>query len=229
MLDFATHYPWLIPALPLIACLLIAAFGSKLKGLAHIPAILAMIGSCALALTLLFGISNGSIQPIRDLHLFNWFSAGNFHVEAAITIDQLTAFYLSFITGIGLLIFIFASAYMKGDYGYWRFFAYLSIFVFFMCCLVMGNNFIMLYLGWEGVGLASYLLIGYYYPRPSAVAAAKKAFITNRIGDFGLAIGVFLIYTYFGTVQYTAVFAKLADTQFLSRPSAPSSDTSPSA
>ena len=82
------------------------------------------------------------------------------------------------------------------------FFAYFALFVFFMCALVMGNNFILLYLGWEGVGLASYLLIGYYYPRPSAVAAAKKAFITNRIGDFGLAIGIFLIWQTFGTVVY---------------------------
>ena len=109
-----------------------------------------------------------------------------------------------------MLIFIYAAGYMKGDYGYWRFFAYLSIFVFFMCMLVMGNNFIVLYLGWEGVGLASYLLIGYYYPRPSAVAAAKKAFITNRIGDFGLAIGIFLIYNYFGTVEYSEIFNQLA-------------------
>jgi len=98
-----------------------------------------------------------------------------------------------------------------GDFGYWRFFAYLSLFVFFMCALVMGNNFILLYLGWEGVGLASYLLIGYYYPRPSAVAAAKKAFITNRVGDFGLAIGIFLIYLNFGSdgLQYSHLFEYL--------------------
>ncbi len=214
MLDFAAHYPWLIPALPLAACVLIALLGTKLKGLAHIPAILAMIGSTAIALSLLFGLSNGSLQPIRDLPLFDWISVSSFHVNVAITIDQLTALYLTFITGIGLLIFIYAAGYMKGDYGYWRFFAYLSIFVFFMTVLVMGNNFILLYLGWEGVGLASYLLIGYYYPRPSAVAAAKKAFITNRIGDFGLAIGVFLIYTYFGSVEYTTVFGSSAIRSF---------------
>jgi NADH-quinone oxidoreductase subunit L len=215
VLDFAVHYPWLIPICPLVACVFIALFGTKLKGLAHLPAIVAMLFSVTLALTLLYGLSTSAIQPIRDLPVFDWIWVSNFHVQAAVTIDQLTALYLSFITGIGLLIFIYAAGYMKGDYGYWRFFAYLSIFVFFMTVLVMGNNFIMLYLGWEGVGLASYLLIGYYYPRPSAVAAAKKAFITNRIGDFGLAIGVFLIYTYFGSVQYSVVFAKLADTQFM--------------
>jgi NADH-quinone oxidoreductase subunit L len=215
VIQFAAQYPWLIPFCPLLACVFIALFGTKLKGLAHIPAIVAMLFSAALALTLLYGLSSGALQPIRDLTIFDWIFVNHFHIPFAVTIDQLTAIYLSFITGIGLLIFIFAAGYMKGDYGYWRFFAYLSIFVFFMTVLVMGNSFITLYLGWEGVGLASYLLIGYYYPRPSAVAAAKKAFITNRIGDFFLAIGIFLIYTYFGTVQYSAVFAKLGDAQFL--------------
>ncbi len=209
MFEFASNNAWLIPALPLFACLFIGAFGFKLKGAAHIPAWLAMIGSFTLAITLLMGISHDPSKAIHDQTIFNlnWFTAGSFSVPISITIDQLTAIYLSFITGIGTLIFIYAAGYMKGDYGYWRFFAYFSIFIFFMCTLVMGNNFILLYLGWEGVGLASYLLIGYYYPRPSAVAAAKKAFITNRIGDFGLAIGVFLIYTYFGSLQYSDVFA----------------------
>jgi NADH-quinone oxidoreductase subunit L len=205
--EFAKEHAWLIPALPLFACVIIAAFGKWLKGAAHFPAWLAMAGSCILALSILFGM-NHEADPIK-LHLFDWFQVGTFKVPVDLYIDHLTALYLSFITGIGLLIFIYAAAYMKGDYAYWRFFAYLSIFVFFMCALVMGNNFILLYLGWEGVGLASYLLIGYYYPRPSAVAAAKKAFITNRVGDFGLAIGVFLIYKYFGTVEYTEVFAKV--------------------
>ena len=101
---------------------------------------------------------NAATRPkaIHDQHVFDWFSAGGFQCPCRLsTVDQLTAIYLSFITGIGLLIFIYAAGYMKGDYGYWRFFAYLSIFVFFMCMLVMGSNFILLYLGWEGVGLAS--------------------------------------------------------------------------
>jgi len=204
---------WLIPALPLLASAFIAVFGKWLKGAAHIPAWIAMAGSFALSITLLLGINADPSQTIKDSQVFQdaWFAAGNFHVPLAINVDQLTAVYLTFITGIGLLIFIFAAGYMKGDYGYWRFFACMSIFVFFMCTLVMGNNFILLYLGWEGVGLASYLLIGYYYPRPAAVAAAKKAFITNRIGDFGLAIGVFLIYLHFGNVTYSEVFAHPAE------------------
>ena len=133
---------------------------------------------------------------------YTWFSAGTFSVPVGIFYDHLTAIYLSFVTGVGFLIFLYGAGYMKGDFGYWRFFCYFSLFVFFMAVLVMGNNFVLLYLGWEGVGLASYLLIGYYYPRPSAVAAAKKAFITNRIGDFGLAIGIFFIWKTFGTIVY---------------------------
>ncbi len=220
MIQFAAQYPWLIPGLPLLAALVIGSLGKWLKGWAHVPAILAMLGSFALSIALLIGLNKGpdagGIAPIIDFNLFEWISAGNFHVPVALTIDPLTAIYLSFITGISLLIFIYASGYMKGDYGYWRFFAYLALFVFFMTMLVMGSNFILLYLGWEGVGLSSYLLIGYYYPRPSAVAAAKKAFITNRVGDFGLAIGVFLIYTLFGNITYSVVFHRVAvDHEFI--------------
>ena len=101
---------------------------------------------------------------------------------------------LSVVTGVGLIITIFAAGYMKGEEGYSRFFAYLGLFIFSMTCLVMGNNLIMLYLGWEGVGLCSYLLIGYYYQRPAAAAAAKKAFIVNRIGDFGFVVGIMLCF-----------------------------------
>ena len=217
MVEFIKNNPalalGLIPGLPLLACCLIGAFGKWLKGAAHVPAVLAMAGSLVLALTLLLGINNDPelVGKLTNVRIFDWFFAGNFHVLFAVSVDQLTAMYLSFVTGIGLLIFIFAIGYMKGDYGYWRFFSYMSIFVFFMCTLVMANNFVLLYLGWEGVGLASYLLIGYYYPRPAAVAAAKKAFITNRIGDFGLAIGIFLLYNYFGTVEYTPIFKAMEE------------------
>ncbi len=218
MFEFAAQHAWLIPICPLIACGLLGLIGYKIKPYAHVPAIVAMGISFVIAISLLIGLSSGALQAenLRDIQYFDWFTAGNFHIEAAITIDQLTALYLSFITGIGLLIFIYAIGYMRGDYGYFRFFAFLSIFVFFMTCLVMGNNLLVLFLGWEGVGLASYLLIGYYYPRPSAVAAAKKAFITNRVGDFGLLVGIFLIYKYFGTLEFSGIFAQLHDTQRVS-------------
>ncbi len=109
---------------------------------------------------------------------------------------------LSVITGIGFFITVFAAGYMKGEEGYFRFFAYLGLFIFSMCCLVMGDNLVMLYLGWEGVGLCSYLLIGYYYERPSAREAAKKAFLVNRVGDFGFALGIMLSFFVFGTISY---------------------------
>src|SRR5205814_3530693 len=116
--------------------------------------------------------------------------------------DPLTAVMLCVVCGIGLLICIYAAGYMKGEEGYFRFFAFLGLFIFMMTTLVMGENLIMLYLGWEGVGLCSYLLIGYYYDKPSAVAAAKKAFIVNRIGDLAFAIGIWLIYREFGTLSF---------------------------
>ncbi len=208
---FVVKYSWLIPLLPLIAAVLIGLTGAKiLKRFAHVPAILAIAGSLAMALTLLVSFNNGALHSTLIVPVYEWFTAGHFYVPVSIQIDQLTVVYLTFVTAISTLIFIYATGYMKGDYGYWRFFAYLSLFVFCMCSLVMGNNFILLYLGWEGVGLASYLLIGYYYPRPSAVAAAKKAFLTNRVGDVGLALGIFLIYYNFGTIEYEKVFSAVA-------------------
>ncbi|HEX8915524.1 MAG TPA: NADH-quinone oxidoreductase subunit L [Humisphaera sp.] len=133
-------------------------------------------------------------------------TAGNpakaFTVPFGFWLDPLTAVMLSVVCGIGFLITVFAAGYMKGEEGYFRFFAYLGLFIFMMTCLVMGNNLIMLYLGWEGVGLSSYLLIGYYYDKPAAREAAKKAFLVNRIGDFGFALGIMLSFAAFGTVTY---------------------------
>src|SRR4051794_18947492 len=142
---------------------------------------------------------------------FHWISAGDsqkagtskyFNADAAFLFDPLTAVMLCVVCGIGFFITVFAAGYMKGEEGYFRFFAYLGLFIFAMTCLVMGNNLIMLYLGWEGVGLCSYLLIGYYYERPAAREAAKKAFLVNRVGDFGFGIGIMLTFLVFGTVSY---------------------------
>jgi NADH-quinone oxidoreductase subunit L len=130
------------------------------------------------------------------------FESGYLDVAAGAFLDPLTAVMLCVVCGIGFLITVFAAGYMKGEEGYWRFFAYLGLFIFAMTILVMGDNLVMLYLGWEGVGLCSYLLIGYYYQRPAARDAARKAFIVNRIGDFGFAIGIMLIFYCFGTVSY---------------------------
>ncbi len=138
-------------------------------------------------------------------------TGGYFDIAAGAWIDPLTAIMLSVVCGIGFFITVFASGYMKGETGYWRFFAYLGLFIFAMTSLVMGENLIMLYLGWEGVGLCSYLLIGYYYDKPAAREAAKKAFLVNRIGDFGFAIGIMLIWWCYGTVSYFGEASVLGD------------------
>ncbi|MGH9942611.1 MAG: NADH-quinone oxidoreductase subunit L [Pyrinomonadaceae bacterium] len=128
------------------------------------------------------------------------------NVEWSYQLDPLSAVFMLIITGVGLCIFIFATGYMHGDAGFYRFFSYLGLFMFSMLILVMGSNFMMMFVGWEGVGLCSYLLIGYYFDRREAGDASRKAFITNRIGDFGFALAVFGVIATFGTTQYTAVF-----------------------
>jgi NADH-quinone oxidoreductase subunit L len=135
--------------------------------------------------------ADGTTHPLRT-----------FYAEAGAWIDPLSAVMLCVVTGIGFFITVFAAGYMKGEEGYFRFFAYLGLFIFAMTCLVIGNNFVMLYLGWEGVGLCSYLLIGYYYERPAAREAAKKAFLVNRVGDFGFGLGIMLVFLAFGTISY---------------------------
>src|SRR4030095_15819414 len=136
----------------------------------------------------------------------------SFIADFAFYIDPLTCLWMLFVTGLATLIALYASEYMAGDVGvgYSRFFAGFSLFVFSMAWLVMGDNYLLLYLGWEGVGLCSYLLIGYFYKKPSAVAAAKKAFIVNRIGDLFLALGIMLAFVRFGTVEYGTPMVSMA-------------------
>jgi NADH-quinone oxidoreductase subunit L len=160
--------------------------------------------------------STASGQFFQHSHWYTWFDSGSgsefdvasdapperFRVSVGALFDPLSAVMLSVVCGIGFLITVFAAGYMKGEEGYFRFFAYLGLFIFAMTCLVMGENLVMLYLGWEGVGLCSYLLIGYYYDKPSAREAAKKAFLVNRVGDFGFGLGIMLTFLVFGTVSY---------------------------
>lgn len=135
-------------------------------------------------------------------YLFTWISVGSFRADASLLLDSLSAIYILFITFVGFWIHVFATGYMKGDKGYWRFFAYMNLFMFSMLTLVLADNFVLMFVGWEGVGLCSYLLIGYYFTKDFANDAAKKAFIVNRIGDFGFALGVFLLFAKAGTVFY---------------------------
>ncbi len=133
------------------------------------------------------------------------------NVEWSYQLDPLSSIFMLVVTGVGLCIFVFATGYMHGETGYYRFFAYMGMFMFSMLVLVMGSNFLMMFVGWEGVGLCSYLLIGYYFSRQEAADASRKAFITNRIGDFGFALAIFGVIATFGTAQYTDVFAQAKD------------------
>jgi NADH-quinone oxidoreductase subunit L len=148
-------------------------------------------------------------QVAVDTKLFSWIPVGALQVDFGLRIDALSLTFVLLITGVGSLIHIYSIGYMADDEGRRRFFGYLNLFVASMLVLVLGNSFVMLYLGWEGVGLASYLLIGWYQDRPSAATAAKKAFLMNRVGDVGLALAIFLMFKYIGSTGYTEVFAGL--------------------
>ena len=134
-----------------------------------------------------------STEPIMD-HLWTWIQVGSFRADFGLAMDRLSGIYALFITFVGLLIHIFATGYMRGDSGYYRFFAYLNLFMFAMLTLVLGDNFLLMFVGWEGVGLCSYLLIGYYIDKDEAAPAAKKAFIANRVGDWGFVLGIMLVF-----------------------------------
>src|SRR6202000_1785297 len=123
------------------------------------------------------------------------------------TVDHLTLVMLTVVTGVGFLIHLYSAGYMAHEEGYWRFFAYLNLFMFFMLVLVLAANFLLLFVGWEGVGLASYLLIGFYFKKDSAANAGKKAFVVNRIGDFGFLLAMFLLIAHFGSLDFSTIFA----------------------
>src|SRR4030042_1269947 len=199
----------LIPLLPLAAFVINILFGRGLiRDKAHWISCLAIIGSFIASVIAGLDVLGGKI--INE-DLYTWIIAGKFSVSFGFLIDQLTTVMLFVVTGVGSLIFIYSIGYMHGDKGYYRFFSYLSLFVFFMLMLVMSNNFIQLYLGWEGVGLCSYFLIGFWYEKKAAADVGTKAFITNRFGDFGFALGVFMIFLTFGSVHYAPVFAAVKD------------------
>ena len=138
-----------------------------------------------------------------------WIAVSGFQVNFAFAADHLTLIMLAVVTGVGFLIHVYSVGYMAHEDGYWRFFAYLNLFMFFMLVLVLSASFLLLFVGWEGVGLASYLLIGFYFKRDSAANAGKKAFIVNRVGDFGFLLAMFLLIAHFGSLDFATVFAKI--------------------
>ena len=198
---------------PLTGALIAGTLGPVLlKGRSHVPAILG-VGAAFVASIIALMEINGLPVEARSvaIPIYDWIlgaGATIFHVE--FLIDPLTVIMLVTITGVSLLVVIYSRDYMrehgKPERGYERFFAFLALFVFSMCALVLGGNFLLLYLGWEAVGLCSYLLIGFYYERPAAAAAAKKAFLVNRVGDFGFGLGILLIYLTCGSLEYGVVF-----------------------
>ncbi len=194
----------LIPLLPLLAFFVNIIFGRNLiRDKAHWISTLAVVSSWVLSLTTLSEVING--KTINS-DIYTWIISGDFRVSVGFLIDQLTAVMLIVVTTVSSLVHIYSIGYMHGDRGYYRFFAYLGLFTFSMLMLVMANNFLQLYFGWEAVGLCSYLLIGFWYEKKSASDAGKKAFIVNRFGDFGFGLGVIMVFLTFGTLHYAPVF-----------------------
>ncbi len=196
-----------ILALPLVACLSAAVMSrTTLAKLAHIPLVTACGLAAVLGVLLLFAVAAHPEHRVVA-QLATWFSAGKLTVNFTVTIDPLSSIMLAMVAFVSTWIAIFSSGYMHGDKGYGRFFAVMSLFVFSMCGLVLANNFLLLVAFWEGVGLCSYLLVGYYYEKPSAAAAARKAFLVTRIGDTGLLLGIFLLWKMGGwNTDLTAIF-----------------------
>ncbi len=203
-------YLYLIPLFPLIGFLINGLVGKRIG-----KPMVSMIGCLSVGSAFLVSLLSFNELLQLDPHqrqlvnqLWTWMSVGAFKVEVNFLLDQLSGVMILVVTGVGFLIHIYSTGYMHEDESYWRYFAYLNMFVFFMCCLVLGANYLVMFVGWEGVGLASYLLIGFWYKGMANAEAGKKAFIVNRIGDFGFALGMFLMFWTFGSLSYLEVFPK---------------------
>jgi NADH-quinone oxidoreductase subunit L len=203
-------YLFLIPLLPFIGFLINGLLGQKI-GRSSVYC----IGCSSIGLAFLFSILavyEMACSPAEDRllvqSLWSWMAVGNLNIDVSLMIDPLSAVMILVVTGVSFVIHIYSMGYMAHDESYWRFFAYLNMFVFFMVMLVLGSNYIVMFVGWEGVGLASYLLIGFWYKENVNADAGKKAFIVNRIGDFGFLLGMFLMFITFGSLSYLDVFPK---------------------
>ncbi|MFL5753302.1 MAG: NADH-quinone oxidoreductase subunit L, partial [Bacteroidia bacterium] len=198
----------LVPLFPLIGFLINGFVGRKIsKGAAGAIGCISVLASFILSV-LIFMAINGSEQKSQVVNLFSWITSGALNIPFSFLVDPLSCLFLLIITGIGFLIHVYSVGYMHDDDGFARFFTYLNLFVFFMLLLVLGNNYLIMFVGWEGVGLCSYLLIGFWYKNTAYNNAAKKAFVVNRIGDLGFLLGVILIFFTFGSISFGEVFGQ---------------------
>ena len=200
---------WLIPILPLIGAAINGFFGRRLSRQTVCAVALTFCGA-AFLMGLYVAARFSSLELPHAEYLGHWIRSGNFMVNFEFYLDQLTLVMLLVVTGVGFLIHIYSVGYMWEEGGFYRFFSYLNLFMFFMLTLVLAGNYLQMFIGWEGVGLASYLLIGFWFTKDSAASAGKKAFIVNRIGDFGFLIALFLLIKHFGSLNFSQVFSSIA-------------------
>jgi NADH-quinone oxidoreductase subunit L len=204
---------WIILLFPLIGAALNGLVGKRLS-----PRLIGIIGSLTVfasfsvaALSFFELLGRAAEDRVVVNHLFNWIQAGPFSVDCSFMLDPLSSVMILVVTGVGFLIHVYSIEYMQGESGYYRFFAYMNLFIFMMSTLVLADNYLLMFVGWEGVGLCSYLLIGYFFETRVASDAAKKAFVVNRIGDFGFLLGMFLIFQNFGSLNFHQVFEAVSE------------------
>jgi NADH-quinone oxidoreductase subunit L len=200
-------YLWLIPLLPFAGFLINGTLGRRLPRAAVSAVALLFTAAPAALVAWLWATMRAAGELTMSSNAGPWIQVTGFQADFAFTVDHLTLIMLGVVTGVGFIIHIYSVGYMAEEEGYWRFFAYLNLFMFFMSVLVLAESFLLLFVGWEGVGLASYLLIGFYFRKTSAANAGKKAFIVNRIGDFGFLLAMFLLVAHFGSLNFTQIFA----------------------
>src|SRR5215467_10621282 len=195
----------LIPLLPFTAFVVLGLAGWRIKDRAHLVAVPAVALSWVLSVFAFIDVASGSVVSVP---LYTCLTSGVLDIQIGLSIDRLTAVMLLLVTTVSGLVHVYTIGYMQGEPGYARFFSYIALFTFSMLMLVLADNFLQLFVFWEAVGLCSYLLIGHWYERHSACAAATKAFIVNRVGDFGFILGLLLVLTTFDSLNYSDVFAK---------------------
>lgn len=196
----------LVPLLPLIGAAICGLAGKWLpKGWLYAVALASVLLSFCVGVRA-FGNLEGENPQFHEL-VYNWFAVGSLHVDLGFTLDRLSGALVLVITGVGFLIHLYSAAYIDDDPGYWRYFAYLNLFVAAMLTLVLADNLVAMFIGWEGVGLCSYLLIGFWFDDDAKAYAGRKAFVVNRIGDFGFLIGIFVLFTATGSVNFAQINA----------------------